>query len=238
MLDYNNTILAKIDAGQKQATADAERAQALQADPTFWEPGEQIDKHTHLPLWHVICAFKGMNPAHWALSSPDQAGTMQRHTIGDVSDRLKVLVRLHGKALGHAMAGSLKGFGDTAKDFKTTVQDLTEWAEKVGEMRSEPHPTKSAADPQIDCKDLDAATEKPLPSWLCETRNYIAGVMSDGKYGTAKELYKALETKAGPESPFEKGTDSNRDKLFVRAIHCHISVKTMQNNWRLLRSLT
>lgn len=120
----------------EKAAAMAQRAQALQADATFWEPGEEIDKHTHLPLWHVICAFKGLNPAHWALSSPDQARTMQRHTTGDVSERLKEIVRLHDKAAGHAQAGGLKGFGDTAKSFKTTLQDLIEWAEKVGEGTS------------------------------------------------------------------------------------------------------
>jgi hypothetical protein len=133
MMDLRNTVLGQLLDAPQQAEAMAQRAQALQADATFWETGEQFDNHTHLPLWRAICAFKGANPAHWALSNPDQARTMQRHTTGDVSELLKEIVRLHDKAAGHAQAGGLKGFGDTAKSFKTTVHDLTEWAEKVGE---------------------------------------------------------------------------------------------------------
>lgn len=98
-------------------------------------------------------------------------------------------------------------------------------------MKPEHLPTKSR-------KRLDAATEEQLPEWLRETRVYIVGVMNDGKYGTAKALHKALEAKAGPDSPFDKGVGINRDSLFVRTIACHVSVKTMQNKWKLLRSLT
>jgi hypothetical protein len=133
MMDLRNTALGLLLEAPRQNAVMAQRAQALQVDATFWEPGEQFDNHMHLPLWRAICAFKGANPAHWALSSPDQARTMQRHTTGDVSELLKEIVRLHDKAAGHAQAGGLKGFGDTAKSFKTTVHDLTEWAEKVGE---------------------------------------------------------------------------------------------------------
>jgi hypothetical protein len=85
---------------------------------------------------------------------------------------------------------------------------------------------------------LDAATEEQLPEWLRETRVYIVGVMNDGKYGTAKALHKALEAKAGPDSPFDKGVGNNRDSLFVRTIACHVSQKTMQNKWGLIKSLT
>jgi hypothetical protein len=80
--------------------------------------------------------------------------------------------------------------------------------------------------------------EKSIAKWLSVTSDYIAGVMKEGRFGTAKELFKALEAKAGHESsPFEKGTGNNRDSLFVRAIHCHVSQKTMQNNWSVIRSL-
>jgi hypothetical protein len=80
--------------------------------------------------------------------------------------------------------------------------------------------------------------EKSIAKWLSVSSDYIAGVMKEGRYGTAKELFKALEAKAGHESsPFEKGTGNNRDSLFVRAIHCHVSMKTMQNNWSEIRSL-
>jgi hypothetical protein len=137
MLDVNKTVLGAMLQAPLQVEAYAEQAKALQADPAFLEPYDAPDVYVHLPLWHAICSFKGVNPAHPKLTNPDYAETMQRHTTGDVSNLLKELVRLHGKALGHAKAGSLKGFGDTSTDFKTTVHELTAWAEKVGEGTSE-----------------------------------------------------------------------------------------------------
>jgi hypothetical protein len=80
--------------------------------------------------------------------------------------------------------------------------------------------------------------EKSIAKWLSVSRDYIAGVMREGRYGTAKELFNALNAKAVHESsPFEKGTGNNRGNLFVREIHRHVSLKTMQNNWSEIRSL-
>lgn len=82
-----------------------------------------------------------------------------------------------------------------------------------------------------------ADSGKKLPAWLDVTGNYIAGIMKDGQIVNAKLLYRALEAKAGPESPFDKGTGQNRGSLYVRKIAAPVSLKTMQNNWSKIRSL-
>jgi hypothetical protein len=77
---------------------------------------------------------------------------------------------------------------------------------------------------------------KPLPDWLVITKDYISGVMESGQFSTVKELFRELERKAGPDSPFEKGTGHNRGRLYVRDIAVTVSLKTLQNNWTLNRS--
>lgn len=64
---------------------------------------------------------------------------------------------------------------------------------------------------------------------------YIIEVMQAGQYASAKELFKALETKAGQGSPFDKGSDNNRYSLFVRDICEPLAWKTLQNRWPKLR---
>ncbi len=83
------------------------------------------------------------------------------------------------------------------------------------------------------------ATQTPNQrrTWRDVAGRYIVDVIRAGQYGTAKELYKALEAKAGPESPFEKGTGLNRGRLFVRELTRHLSQKTVQTNWKALREL-
>jgi hypothetical protein len=75
------------------------------------------------------------------------------------------------------------------------------------------------------------------PTWLDVSTTYIVEVMRGGQYPTCKELYRALEAKAGPDSPFDKGAGDNRDSLFVRDIAQSLSLKTVQNEWRTLREL-
>lgn len=77
---------------------------------------------------------------------------------------------------------------------------------------------------------------KPL-SWWDVSSTYIAGVIQAGQYATAKELYRALEAKAGMNSPFDKGTGANRGNLFVREIAQSLSLKTVQNKWSKLQEL-
>ena len=74
-------------------------------------------------------------------------------------------------------------------------------------------------------------------TWWDVSSPYIVDVMRAGQYATCKELYRALEAKAGPDSPFDKGTGVNRGSLFVREIARALDVKTVQNKWQTLREL-
>jgi len=71
-------------------------------------------------------------------------------------------------------------------------------------------------------------------TWFDVSGSYIVGVMRAGQYSTAKELYNALESKAGIDSPFDKGTGNNRFSLFIRELATPLARKTVQNNWQKL----
>ena len=83
-----------------------------------------------------------------------------------------------------------------------------------------------------------AKTKAKRRTWRDVSTAYIIEVMQTGQYATAKELYRALETKTGPESPFDKGTGASRGSLFVREIAQSLSLKTVQNEWQKLRELS
>ena len=91
-------------------------------------------------------------------------------------------------------------------------------------------PAKPQAAPVVNTK------AKPRTWWEISSA-YIVEVMQAGQYATAKELYRALEAKAGPNAPFDKGTGASRGSLFVREIAQPLSLKTVQNNWPALREL-
>ena len=81
------------------------------------------------------------------------------------------------------------------------------------------------------------ARAKPR-TWWDVSSAYIVEVVQAGQYATAKELYHALEAKAGAaDSPFDKGTGAKRGSLFVREIAKSLSLKTVQNKWPALREL-
>lgn len=65
---------------------------------------------------------------------------------------------------------------------------------------------------------------------------YIIETMQAGQYATAKELFNALEAKAGSDSPFDKGKGLNRYSLFVRETCEPLALKTLQNSWKKLRT--
>lgn len=96
------------------------------------------------------------------------------------------------------------------------------------------HTTPAQAEPQA-VQVMDARA-KPR-TWWDVSSAYIVEVMQAGQYATAKELYRALEAKAGSNAPFDKGTGASRGSLFVREIAQPLSLKTVQNNWPALREL-
>jgi hypothetical protein len=156
-MDLRNTVLGQLLDAPRQADAMAQRAQALQVDPSFWVPGEEPNKFKCLPLWRAICVFKGMDPAHWALISPAAAANLERYTTGEVAARLKELVQLHTLALGGIKMGRLKAVGNEAKGFETDVDSLIEWAVLVGEalpaQRSAPDTTSGQSTPDDQSSD-------------------------------------------------------------------------------------
>lgn len=74
-------------------------------------------------------------------------------------------------------------------------------------------------------------------TWRDVAWGYVVKVFANGKYTTAKDLYRALEQQIGtPESPFEKGDGSKRHSLFLRDISKSVSLKTIQNCWAEIKS--
>ena len=67
---------------------------------------------------------------------------------------------------------------------------------------------------------------------------YMLRVFEAGQFATAKELYRALQDKAGQsDSPFEVGTGAHRGSLFVREFSKPLALKTVQNTyWPKLNS--
>lgn len=99
-------------------------------------------------------------------------------------------------------------------------------------------PKAAAPAPVADESESNAPLQKAKAkrrTWKDVSASYIVEVMRAGRYTTAKELYRALESKAGANSPFDKGTGDNRGSLFVRDIAESLSLKTVQNNWQSLR---
>ena len=135
----------------EKVAARAQRAQALQVDPLFWVPGVEPNRFDCLPLWRCICAYKGMDPAYWALTSPAVAASWEGDTTGEVSARLKELVQLHKRALDGIKMGRLKAVGNEAKGFETDMKALIEWAALVGEA------------PPVQCQAPDAISGQSTP---------------------------------------------------------------------------
>ena len=103
-------------------------------------------------------------------------------------------------------------------------------AEKMPVVFTQPQATTPSPAPV-------AKTKAKRRTWRDVSSAYIIEVMRTGQYATAKELYRALEVKTGPGTPFDRGTGASRGNLFVREIAQSLSLKTVQNEWPKLREL-
>ena len=119
-------------------------------------------------------------------------------------------------------------------DFETTPDDC----------RFTGNAVHALADAYTEAPAQTAATPAPVVNpkakrrtWRDVSSPYIVEVMQAGQYAKAKELFRALEAKAGPNFPFDKGTGDNRGSLFVREIAQSLNLKTVQNEWQTLREL-
>lgn len=118
-------------------------------------------------------------------------------------------------------------------DFETVPDDCRVMGYDVHALADEyTAPEAKQAEPQA--APVTNTQAKPR-TWWDVSSAYIVQVIQAGQYATAKELYRALEAKAGPNGPFDKGTGANRGSLFVREIAQPLSLKTVQNNWPALR---
>jgi hypothetical protein len=73
-------------------------------------------------------------------------------------------------------------------------------------------------------------------TWRDVALPYVVDIFKAGNFTTAKALYSAVESKAGKDSPFERGTDANRGKLVVRELSKTVSLKTIQNKWSAIKA--
>ena len=115
-------------------------------------------------------------------------------------------------------------------DSLTTPDDVNQWATErrfTWRWLSEPQATTPSPAPVVQAK-------AKRRSWWDAASPYIVKIMQGGQYATAKELYNALDAKAGPNSPFDQGTGNNRYSLFIREIAAPLKIKTVQNNWQKL----
>lgn len=110
----------------------------------------------------------------------------------------------------------------------------------VAEAPSKPNETDSETF-QDESRDTNPApsskSSRKRAGWWEICTPYIVSVLQAGQYATGKELFSALEKKASPDSPFDKGTGSNRGSLFVREIGKPLAQKTIQNRFRELCNL-
>jgi len=122
-------------------------------------------------------------------------------------------------------------------DSLTTPDDVNKWA---AERRftwcwlSEPQATTPSPAPVM-TPELQAAPAKRRTLWHVVTP-YIVETMQAGQYATAKQLFKALQEKAGPGSPFDRGTGNNLGSLYVRETSDTLALSTLQNRLPTLKA--
>ncbi len=120
-------------------------------------------------------------------------------------------------------------------DFETVTDDCRVMGYDVHALADEyTAPEAAQAEPQAAPA---INTKAKRRTWWDVSSPYIVEVMQAGQYATCKELYRALEAKAGPNGPFDRGEGANRGSLFVREISRPLSLHTVQNKWQKLREL-
>ncbi|MGJ7529187.1 hypothetical protein [Variovorax sp. GB1P17] len=74
-------------------------------------------------------------------------------------------------------------------------------------------------------------------TWWDIAGPHMVLMLKSGQFATAKALYAALHEEAdAPLSPFDKGTGLHKGSLFVREGNQPLSLKTVQNKWKALRT--
>lgn len=106
------------------------------------------------------------------------------------------------------------------------VDDFIAYAKNLGVAVSVDAVTQSIIEKRV------SKTKRTV--W-CVVEPYIKMVFDAGQYTTAKQLYKALQSKVTEDdSPFEVGQEANRGSLVVKELSKPFALKTLQNNFRSL----
>ena len=176
-------------------------------------------------------------PDKWASRPPMPGGVIQS----------KNMQRCEGTLETDPNGGTFSGWLTHGKtEFEHQIFDRTElqrWLEANGEVSSYRFDGVGADVGHFAASQPQATIPSPAPvlqakakrhSWWDVASPHMIKIMRAGQYATAKELYNALEAKAGLDSPFDKGTGNNRFNLFVRELATSLSLKTVQNNWQKL----
>lgn len=101
---------------------------------------------------------------------------------------------------------------------------------------AEPEALTNQADAVEPAGNGPSLSRKKRRTWRDVAWLYMTEVFNAGRYPSAKQFYKALENKAGAESPFDRGTGQNSDSLFVREVSESLNLKTVQNNWQEIKA--
>lgn len=130
----------------------------------------------------------------------------------------------------------LKEFDEAQKSWDVAYQT---WLNSMVRELLAPDNTQSKTDPKADTP--PALVEAPASEPKAKRRTiwdvvtpYIVEIMRPGQYATAKQLFNVLEAKAGPDSPFERGTGPHRSKLYIPEIHQTMAYSTLKNQWLTL----
>lgn len=203
--------------------------------PNWYSAPKDLDAHTKpnwdrwlnmntVPLWQAVALSCGIEPEYLVDGTDDE-----------YKKRLVI-------AISHLEPGGwLSHITADARPHVTLVRlaDIRAVAERCVPPWSLPEEF-----PCVDAATLHEADAGHQPSsprrrltWMDVAGHYIVEVMRAGQYPTCKQLYRELEAKAGPDSPFDKGTGANHGSLFVRDITQTLTMKTLQNHWQTLRQM-
>ena len=145
---------------------------------------------------------------------------------------------------GEQFEGALRALGDNADEAREVLREAIKLRRIADERfgRSDAGVRASAKWLLSNAARLGSPTPESsaVPAkrltWRETVGPDIVAFLKDHKFGTAKELYHALEgTAGGPASPFDKGIGVHRGKLVVRHSGRPLSLKTVQNEWAKLR---
>lgn len=109
--------------------------------------------------------------------------------------------------------------------------------ETCGLNRADLEALRDSMQPRAQSTEVQESLSARGRSWFEVSSPYIAEVLRTEQLVTAKALFRTLEEKAGPSSPFDRGTGSSRGSLYLREIGKTVSLKTIQNRWQDIRAL-